>query len=139
MLRYYKHLKCSHPYVKALSFSSHVRRPAYFFRRAIAHQEWALKQWLTEEMGTKHFSLDHHPVPFSALKRIFLKQQGINPDALSYEAITVELLQDWQQFHGSLAEYRVVDTQFNYFINGWYSTYWHDLDRWAYFSCRGTY
>lgn len=137
MLRHYKHLKCYQPYVKALSFSSCVRRPSSFFRRAIAHQEWALKQWLTEELGTKHFSLDHHPIPFSALKRIFLKQQGINPDVLSCEVVTAELLQDWQHFHGSLAEYRVVDTRFNLFINRRYSDYWLDIDRRVYFM--GTY
>jgi hypothetical protein len=139
MLRYYKHLRCFQPYVKAFSLSLHAK-PSALFRKAIAHQETALKKQLAEELGAQRFSLDHHPIPFSALKRIFLKQKGFDPDiSLPYGTITVELLEDWQHFHGSLAEYRVVDVQFNHFINGWYSTYWHDLDRWVYFSCRGTY
>ena len=84
------------------------------FRRAINHQTSFLRRWLREQLGTSAFSLDHHPVHFSALKRIFLKQQGINPDQWSREQITVELLRDWQEFHGAFAEYRVVTVSCNY-------------------------
>ena len=84
------------------------------FRRAVGHQTASLRRWLREQLGTSAFSLDHHPVHFSALKRIFLKQQGINPDQLSREQITKELLRAWQEFHGAFAEYRVVTVSCNH-------------------------
>lgn len=135
MLKNYKHLKCPGAYINEayLKLPHRAAKSAHVFRRAIHHQEVALKKQLTPALGTNCFSLDHHPVPFSALKRIFLKQQGLNPDISPYEALTIELLRDWQHFHGSLAEYRVVDIQFNLFINRRYSDYWLDIDRRIYF------
>lgn len=134
----YKHLKCSEHYVNE-EFLNRFRRRVIksdylsnrLFRLAVVHQQAVLKRWLREELGTDQFSLDHHPVPFSALKHIFLKQQGIDPRNHSPHPPTVQLLRDWQHFHGALAEYRVTSTHYNYSLNQWYSDYWHNLDgRW---------
>ena len=90
--------------------------PSKLFRRAIRHQMNALHRHLETQLGIKEFSLDHHPVPFIILKRIFLMQQGINPDTLTRDQITLELMFEWQQFHGQVAEYRIIDREFN----GWF-------------------
>ena len=115
----YKHLIYCGNYVdegfllrfNTIGTTSHFSR---LFRRAVSHQTISLRCWLREQLGTSAFSLDHHPVHFSALKRIFLKQQGINPDQWSWEQITVELLRAWQEFHGAFAEYRVVTVSCNH-------------------------
>ena len=88
--------------------------PPRLFRRAVSHQVTALRRWLKAKLGTSAFSLDHHPVHFSALKRIFLKQQGFNPEQLIKEQLTVELLRAWQEFHGAFAEYRVTTVSLNH-------------------------
>jgi hypothetical protein len=83
------------------------------FRKAIQHQELVLRN----EFNTKfRYSLDHYPIPLKSIKRIFLKQKGINPDELRKTDITMLLLQDWQIFHGEHAEYRLIDVKLNWML-----------------------
>lgn len=84
------------------------RKISYIFRRAVLHQTSVLREELREEILMDYFVLDHHPVTFSALKWVFLKLKGFTPYDFSHHHITVNLLRDWQCFHGALAEYRVV-------------------------------
>lgn len=127
----YQYLKCPGHYV-SIYFLRHYKKmrmnPSTLFRKAVIHQRDILRQWLEEELGTDKFSLDHHPVPFSALKHIFLKQQGINPDQLTRQLITTQLLKDWQHFHGVLAEYRVIDPAVNRRLGQRHFLYWHNQD-----------
>jgi hypothetical protein len=102
--------------------------PSRVFRRAVNHQIFTLRRWLRERLKTQAFSLDHHPIHFSALRRIFLKQQGINPDQLSQEHITVELLRAWQEFHGAFAEYRVTTVSFNHLEGIQHGDFCHSRD-----------
>ena len=101
-----------------------VKKPAKTFREAIDHQQRALRKNLIQPLGITEFSLDHYPVPFAILKYIFLKQQGIKPIEFTREQITAELLREWQYFHGYMAEYRVIDEEFNQQLGQRFSSYW---------------
>ena len=100
--------------------------PSRLLRRAVKHQQMVLRQQL--QLHDRPFCLDHHPIPFSSLRRIFLKQRGINPDNHPRDTLTVELLREWQAFHGAMAEYRVVDPQVHYLMGVGQSAYCENTD-----------
>lgn len=100
--------------------------PSQMFRRTVRHQQVALRRRL--QIYDRDFCLDHHPVPFSSIRRIFLKQHGINPDNLPRESLTADLFKDWQQFHGKMAEYRVLDPQVHRLMGIGYSAYFDNSD-----------
>ncbi len=133
----YQYLKCPGHYVSERFLNRFSRRrhtkPCYpsnrLFRLAVIHQQAVLRRWLREELDTDQFSLDHHPVPFSALKRIFFKQKGFNPDQLTGQNPTIKLLKDWQLFHGALAEYRVIEPDLDLLLAQRHLTYWHNQDK----------
>jgi hypothetical protein len=101
-----------------------LKKPSKTFREAIRHQHRALRQELIQHLDTTEFSLDHYPVPFAVLKYIFLKLQGMNPIEFTREQITVDLLREWQQFHGCMAEYRIVDKEINQQLSQKFLNYW---------------
>ena len=101
-----------------------LKKPSKTFREAIRHQHSAVRQELIQHFDTTEFSLDHYPVPFAVLKYIFLKLQGIKPTEFTREHITVDLLREWQQFHGCMAEYRVVNEIVNHQLGQKFSDYW---------------
>jgi hypothetical protein len=106
--------------------------PARIFRSAVYHQSTRVRQRLIK-LGfldlMEDFSLDHHPVHFSSLKWVFLKLQGINPYKLTREDITVELLRDWQCFHGALAEYRPLTLYENRVLGRSHFAYCSDVSK----------
>ncbi len=95
------------------------------FRDAVRHQTSYLWQQLEDK--PQGASLDHYPVHFSALKWIFIKLQGFNPHQFRRTDVTAALLREWQSFHGTLAEYRLIDRRLNYLLGRWHSSYWEGL------------
>lgn len=83
----------------------------HLFREAVRHQTVGLRQYMG--INEKTISLDHYPVHFSTLKWIFLKLQGFNPRRFTRQEVTTEMLREWQYFHGTLAEYRLLETGYN--------------------------
>lgn len=106
--------------------------PARIFRGAVYHQSTRVRQQLIK-LGfldlMEDFSLDHHPVHFSSLKWVFLKLQGINPYKLTRKDITVDLLRDWQCFHGALAEYRPLTLYENRILGRSHFAYCSDVSK----------